>query len=260
MDFHPDSPRIAILGMGKVGQALLHALYPVTSVRQVYNRSPLPPRFLDAYPGLALTHQLSALEPELDLILICVKDDAIAGLAAELPTTGALVVHSSGTVPSSVLSRFPHRGVFYPLQTFSPGEEADLSLVPFCLFASSPQGLSLLTRLCTYIGSPHYTIDDAGRERLHLAAVIINNFSNHLIAIARQYMEEEKLDFDILKPLLTKTLEKALTEDARLLQTGPARRHDLHTMNRHLALLRHHPQWQKIYTEMSRSIHLMYGL
>jgi len=258
MDFLPDSPRIAILGMGKVGRALLHALYPVATIWQVYNRSPLPPQSLDAYPGLALTHQIAALDTVLDMILICVKDDAIAGIAAELPHTDALVVHSSGTVPSSVLSRFKHHGVFYPLQTFSPGEEADLSTTPFCLFAQTPQGLSLLTRLCTSTRSPHYIMDDTEREKLHLAAVIINNFTNHLIAIARQYMEEEKMDFDILKPLLTKTLTKALFEDARLIQTGPARRHDLHTMNRHLALLRHHPQWQKIYSEMSRSIQLMY--
>jgi predicted short-subunit dehydrogenase-like oxidoreductase (DUF2520 family) len=73
---------------------------------------------------------------------------------------------------------------------------------------------------------------------LHLAAVLVNNFTNHLATIAQDYLTTAALPFNWLLPLLEETVAKLKEQPALTAQTGPAKRNDQTTIQRHLELLK----------------------
>jgi len=87
---------------------------------------------------------------------------------------------------------------------------------------------------------------------MHIAAVMVNNFTNHIIHLAQQYSSENNIDFKHLQPLLKETvlkLEKTLAISA---QTGPARRSDLAVIESHLQKLT--GKTREVYKVISESI------
>jgi hypothetical protein len=90
--------------------------------------------------------------------------------------------------------------------------------------------------------------------RLHLAAVIASNFTNHLFSISEQLLEQEHLSFTLLKPLIEETVAKAFELSPLKAQTGPAIRHNHEVMRKHRLLLREFPKLMQIYEVMSDSI------
>jgi hypothetical protein len=95
---------------------------------------------------------------------------------------------------------------------------------------------------------------DEERLKLHVAAVIVSNFTNHLYAIAEAYCIEEKIDFDMLKPLIGETALRIRTISPAAVQTGPAVRKDIHTLDKHLRLLVNHPKLRTTYLRLTDSI------
>jgi predicted short-subunit dehydrogenase-like oxidoreductase (DUF2520 family) len=96
--------------------------------------------------------------------------------------------------------------------------------------------------------------DDKERLKLHVAAVIVSNFSNHLYKLAEDYCKKEGLDFKQLLPLIEETAQRLKTISPSNSQTGPAIRHDRATIEQHLNLLEKYPQLKKIYEVMTQSI------
>ena len=86
-----------------------------------------------------------------------------------------------------------------------------------------------------------------------MAAVLANNFSNHLIFLAQDYLSSSGLPGESLNPLLEETFSKALKIGAYNAQTGPARRGDEDTISKHLALL-DSPTLRNVYRQLSDSI------
>ena len=97
-------------------------------------------------------------------------------------------------------------------------------------------------------------MNDAQRALLHVAAVFANNFANHCFAIAEKILDEKDLPFELLHPLMEETLAKALQDSPARMQTGPAMRGDVVTVQRHLDLLAEHPEWREIYRTLSENI------
>ena len=62
----------------------------------------------------------------------------------------------------------------------------------------------ILKKLAKLIGSKSFPLDSSQREQLHLAAVLVNNFTNHLFAEADLICEQNNLPFDLLLPLVKK--------------------------------------------------------
>jgi predicted short-subunit dehydrogenase-like oxidoreductase (DUF2520 family) len=92
------------------------------------------------------------------------------------------------------------------------------------------------------------------RLKLHLAAVFVNNFVNHLYVLAQDYCLKEGIDFKLLLPLIEETANRIKDISPEDSQTGPAIRHDRNTINRHLELLKNFPQLRNIYLLMTESI------
>ena len=67
-------------------------------------------------------------------------------------------------------------------------------------------------------------------------------------------MAQHGLDFNLVRPLILETAEKAQTSLPAAVQTGPAVRGDQITMDNHLKLLENQPDLQQLYTLLSQGI------
>lgn len=194
-----------------------------------------------------------------DIYIMAVSDDAIAQLSNLLPFENRRVVHTSGSVSIHALNKKHKRGVFYPLQTFSKNVDINFENVPFCVEALEKEDLNVLKALAQAINSPVYKISTEQRQTLHLAAVFVNNFANHLFRIGHEITDIKHINFDILKPLIHETAKKVQNVSPYIAQTGPALRNDKSTIKRHLKLLTNETH-KEIYTLLTNSIKQTHGI
>ncbi len=188
--------------------------------------------------------------PKVDLVIIAVTDNVIAEISSKLKTT--FVVHTSGSVPIDGLKNKHRKGVFYPLQTFSKEKQVDFSEIPFCIEAENREDIQLLETLARLLSKNVYKIDSKQRKWLHISAVFVCNFTNHLYKIGADICDENNIPFAILAPLIKETAAKIETLSPEAAQTGPAVRNDRKTIENHLHLL--NQQQKKVYTILTESI------
>lgn len=255
---HPTTT-IVLLGAGNVADRLgRRLLQSGCRIRQVYNRTPAPGTALAEDLQASFTSRLEAVDRDADLYLLALSDSAIGPVARELCSylpARALVAHTSGAVPSSVLTPyFSRSGVFYPLQTFTRGRAVDFSDIPMCVFAGNPDDEARLLQLAARLSRSVHRIDDRQRAILHVAAVFVNNFTNHLFHIGHSILGEENLPFDLLRPLIRETAAKVQTGPPAAMQTGPAIRNDAETIGRHLQYLEQFPDYRRVYDVLTESI------
>lgn len=92
------------------------------------------------------------------------------------------------------------------------------------------------------------------KENFALGAVFANNFCQHLYGIAGQILEQEGLDFSLLRPLIFETAHKVMLMTPENAQTGPARRGDESILGMHKAMLKDNRKLLNLYTQLSDSI------
>ena len=151
-------------------------------------------------------------------------------------------------------NRFENFGVFYPVQTFSKTRNLDFSKIPICIEANSITLENELLELAKILSSSACVIDSEKRKFLHLSAVFASNFSNHMYDIAAEILSQKDISFDLLKPLIDETAQKAIDTGARNAQTGPAVRNDQKIIQNHIEMLKNQPEFEKIYRFVSESI------
>ena len=248
--------KVTIIGSGNLAQHLIAALSKAhdsgseIQLTQVYSRQPETLNLLvDHHSIISDINQLA----DSDLYIIAISDDAIADVSAALPFRNRLVVHTSGSVPLKALKDNNRKGVFYPLQTFSKIREVDFSNIPIALESQNATDFQLLEKVARTISNNVQAINSSQRKALHVSAVFVNNFANHLYAIANDICREHKVSFEILKPLIKETAEKVMSLSPDEAQTGPAKRNDKKTIASHLALLTDENQ-KAIYKLLTHSI------
>lgn len=189
--------------------------------------------------------------PQVDLVLICVHDNAISSVLNEVPST-LKVAYTSGSIDLNTLPQRSNLGVFYPLQTFTKGIELDLSDVPFLIESTNQRWSDELQTLAQKVSSKVFLATSEDRKRLHVGAVMINNFTNHLAHLAEQFLQKNQLNFELLIPLLQETSKKLQSISPYDAQTGPARRGDVFVLEQHKQLLEGYSL--EIYELLSKSI------
>jgi len=243
--------KVCIIGGGNVAYHLAYQFIKSEHVQliQLYNRTlcKLNPFEND----VSITDQLNELM-EADLYIIASSDSAIREISNQLPFSNRLVVHTSGSQELSCLSGNNRRGVFYPLQSLSKSKPIDFSEIPICVEAENEDDLSLLHSIASSLSSKVYIISSEQRKYLHVAAVFVNNFVNHLYYLGQHICEEKEIPFEILMPLIKETANKINYLSPELAQTGPALRNDMNTIENHLKLLS--TKEKKIYQLLTSSI------
>ncbi|MDI9258372.1 Rossmann-like and DUF2520 domain-containing protein [Flavobacterium sedimenticola] len=242
---------ISIIGSGNVAQHLISALSKAENIelKQAFTRQ-----------KNTLTHLLdsdkiiddySELLP-VDVIIIAVADNAISEVSRQILLKNQLIVHTSGSISIDDLQSH-RKGVFYPLQTFSKSKAVDFKTIPICLEAQNQEDYKTIEAVAQSISDCIYKVDSQQRKALHVAAVFVSNFVNHLYLMGNEICNENQLPFDILKPLIQETAIKILTLSPQDAQTGPAQRGDTVTINTHLAFLTDTNQ-KEMYKLLTKSI------
>lgn len=250
---------IVMIGAGNVAQQLAKSLWQKGHrIVQVYNRTQRKGEHLAQQIDSTAVSRYKALYRSADLYIIAVKDDAIQAVSDQLSSvlqSSQMVVHVSGATPSTVLAKhFERYGIFYPLQTFSSGDPMDFNQIPLCIYASKAEDEVNLLSLAEQLSEFVYRLDDTQRTNLHVAAVFANNFTTHLFHIAQQILEKEDIPFQILMPIIQKTVSKLTSLSAKDALTGPARRKDFQTIQKHQSVLDTYPAFRAIYDELTDSI------
>lgn len=244
--------RLSIIGSGNVAQHLVQAFSKTTEIEliQVFSRQKETVSHL--VPIERITSIFTELIP-VDLTIIAVTDDAITEVSKQFPFDSQFVVHTSGSLAMEALDDKNRKGVFYPLQTFSKSKEVDFKIIPICLEAQNDSDYQLLKSVAEAISDSVYNISSEQRKALHVAAVFVSNFTNHMYQIGAEICTENGLSFDILKPLIQETANKILYLPPIEAQTGPAKRKDSLTINAHLNFLSDDGQ-KEIYKLLTKSI------
>jgi predicted short-subunit dehydrogenase-like oxidoreductase (DUF2520 family) len=190
------------------------------------------------------------------VILVSVPDHSLKEVLHSIrcsPET--LVAHTAGSFGLDIFpDHLRHKGIFYPLQTFSQNRKVNFTDLPILLEASDDESAEILKSLAESLYGKVYFVDINQRIMLHLAAVFVCNFTNHLFTEGREIASRAGFPFEILVPLIKETVSKAIEDGPENSQTGPAVRHDDNTIEKHLDLLSFSPDLQGIYKNMTKSI------
>lgn len=258
--------KISIIGSGNVGWHLGIAFENHHhSVYEVFSRNEAKAKKLSAmlYKAEAKT-DLDFSESEAKLFILSVSDDAMEEVCSKLILPeNAILAHTSGSKSLDDLQKLmliyhdlPVKcAVFYPLMTFSAGKRLDLKSVPFCIEAVDDETEQILVDIAQEMSDTVYLLSSEERKVLHVAAVFACNFTNHLLALSKRITDNETLEFDLLKPIISETFKKALAaNDPTDVQTGPAVRNDKTIINRHLDYLKDDARLLEIYEVLTESI------
>ena len=193
--------------------------------------------------------------PPANVYIYAVRDEALPDVVAQVVGVGkSLHLHTSGTMPITVFGDDkPHAGIFYPFQTFSKARVIeDFSTVPVFFEARGIDDISAVYSLALTITSHVYEATQQDRERLHVAGVFTNNFTNLMYTMAAELLKSTHIPFSALLPLIDETAAKIHSMAPRDAQTGPARRGDENVMNHHMQLL--NEEQREIYRLVSDAI------
>jgi predicted short-subunit dehydrogenase-like oxidoreductase (DUF2520 family) len=248
---------VVFLGFGNVNYHLCDALHKTAyvSVKQIVSKT--KKNYSSKFNAIPFSSKLSEIV-DADVYIIGIPDDAIASFSESLPFSNRLVVHTSGGVSIEEISKKHRKGVFYPLQTFSIKREVDYSEIPICIEAKEASDGILLKKLGETISEKVVEVTSSERAKLHLAAVFVNNFVNHCYQIGYDILSENNLPFSLLEPLIAETSRKIKTLPPFEAQTGPAKRNDLNTIEKHLHLLQE-SEHLELYKLLTEAIQTNYG-
>jgi predicted short-subunit dehydrogenase-like oxidoreductase (DUF2520 family) len=209
----PACKRLAIVGQGRVGHALAHAL------RQ---------------SGYDVAGPLGrgAGGRGADAVLLCVPDGEIERAAAHI-VPGPLVGHCSGATGLDVLA--PREAFsLHPLMTVTP-EGAAFAGAGAAIAGSSHRALDLAGELARALGMRPVEIADEDRATYHAAASIASNFLITLEAAAERVAATAGVQRELLVPLVRATVENWARLGPERALTGPVARGDEATVARQRA-------------------------
>ncbi|MGN6249275.1 MAG: Rossmann-like and DUF2520 domain-containing protein [Ginsengibacter sp.] len=191
---------------------------------------------------------------EADIYIVALNDAALDHIENIPALKGKFVVHTAGAVSMNVFKDISDRyGVLYPLQSLSKYADHTPE-IPFLVDGNTQENRHHVIGFAKTLSPTVIEANDTERMNYHVAAVFVNNFTNHLYALAELFCEKERIDFKTLYPLIDETTLRAKSISPFLSQTGPAIRDDIYTLNRHLQSLVSHPELKYIYLKLSESI------
>lgn len=252
--------KIAIIGSGNVATHLAKVFFEnKMNVTEIYSRNESNGNFLAKEVNAKYISKLKNVGNNADVIIMAVSDDAIPEIAKKLNIGEKVLAHTSGIANTESLSvATKNFACFYPLQTFTKGNSVDFKNIPLLITTNNSATLSTLKTIAFKISKNVKEITDLERQKLHLSAVIVNNFTNHLFTLSSAYLAKNDIDFDLLKPLIQETVNKISTSKPNKNQTGPAKRNDKKTIEKHLSFIENN-DLKEIYKILTNSIYNTYN-
>lgn len=250
--------KVVIIGSGNVATVLGKKMKQAgVEILQVCSRNKVQGQELADLLGVSFTPRIKEVSQSGDLYLIAVSDTFISSVAARLQLKNKLIVHTAGSVTIDVLRNVGTStcsfGVIYPLQTLKK-ENQVVPAIPVLIDGSTQQVVHQLTTFATIWSNNVAVATDEQRLKMHVAAVFSSNFTTFMYVLAHEYCAAEKLDFKLLLPLIQETAHRLEMYKPAEVQTGPAVRRDIQTINMHIDMLSNYPRLQGVYRLISASI------
>ncbi len=256
--------RIAIIGPGKVGQALARLLQRAGySIAALGGRNPERVRTaaesLDPCPEICSTTEAAQ---RAGIVLLTVRDDAIEAVAAQCAfRPGATVIHFSGMHSSKLLNSACRQygcqvASMHPLQTFATVEQAERSLPgSFCFIEGDKQAAQTAIRLAESLAMTPLALSTESKTLYHAAAVMACSGLTALLHAVEQVAKAAGISRNELwksfSPLIETTLRNVRDMGSMRALTGPVARGDRQTVQSHLASLSTLPDERNIYRMLS---------
>ncbi len=204
-------------------------------------------------------HSLNEINTHADFYFLCVPDDEIKKISEKIKHLTGTIVHHSGSKPLEEIKTELSKAVIYPF--LSINTETALNKKKTTVFYQSNNKSTdfLLEQLFSGFKFKAQHTTDKNRGQLHLAAVLVNNFTNHLYFQAGNLVKDIPTANELLTLLAEQSLSNFKKGKTKENQTGPARRKDKTTQENHLNLIKKNKELSKIYLSLSQSITKTYN-
>jgi len=242
--------KINIIGRGNVASQFVKKFNTIPKLKILHWYSRSFEKTVDNN-GIKRTNNLKDLK-NADINFLMVSDDVVKKISKKI-TNKTFTVHLSGIHNLEELNNKGGKGVFYPIQTFSKKKDVEFKNLPICIESDTKSNFLKLKNLIKLLEAKLVLMNSNNRKHLHLSATIVNNFTNHLYANAKDICIKKNIPFALFKNLINETTSKALSLSPRKSQTGPAKRNDRETINKHLELLKNN-SFKKVYKTLTESI------
>jgi predicted short-subunit dehydrogenase-like oxidoreductase (DUF2520 family) len=253
---------VIIAGSGNVAFHLSKAIKQSGIViKQIFSRNHISGKELALITGSNFTDNIDNVFADADAYIFAMNDEANKEITEKLKIeSNKILLHTAGSLSMDIFKmKTSNYGVFYPFQTFSKNVDLKFSDVPVCVEASNSETLDELKELCRKLSCVYYEVNEEQRKILHLSGVFACNFMNHCVFLGEKIIENEGLSPEMLKPLLQQSFEKIITNGAYLSQTGPAKRNDKISIEKHLDFLKKDKNLYDIYRIFTESIFKTYN-
>jgi len=187
-------------------------------------------------------------EDDVDVVLICVPDRAIADVADSVDP-GPWVAHVSGATPLTALDPHSKRLSVHPLQTFTLDrgpEQLDGAWV--AVTGENVEARAVGWDLADTLGLRPFDLADDDRVLYHAGAAIASNYLVTLYRAAARLFEDAGAPPEALVPLMTRTIENGFQ------LTGPIARGDWSVVDAHIGVLHAaHPELEPMYRVLAEA-------
>lgn len=246
---------VSIIGSGNVANVLSRlCVLKGHNIKTIISRNTTAANELAKRVGAEYQNISSFTSDDADLIIIALSDHALPEILAGLHFRDVPIIHTAGAVSINVLkSNADNYGVLYPLQSLRKEMET-IPPIPFLIEANNENTFQFIQNFAATLSNSVIDAEEAYRLKIHAAAVVVNNFTNYLYILAEDFCKKENVDFNLLKPLIKETAERIQDRSPGLLQTGPAVRNDLVTIEKHLSLFTEYPELRSIYMCLTNAI------
>jgi predicted short-subunit dehydrogenase-like oxidoreductase (DUF2520 family) len=248
--------RVVLIGAGNFATSLAISLKEEGfDLLQIYNRTIEHGQALAERVDVPFTGDLREISTEADLYILSVNDSAIEAVAGQLNLGQKMVIHTSGSIEIDVLrSASANFGAFHSPQAFTKSSPVSFRDLHVSIEAGNKINEDLLVEFAERLSDHVHRVNEMQRRIIHLAAVFCGNFPNFMYTVAAELLQKNGLPFDIMQPIMKKTVDNSAGGDPFRFQTGPAIRENYEVISRHLGLLEKYPDYKDIYELISQDI------
>lgn len=181
-----------------------------------------------------------------ELVLLCVPDASIAGVAAGIEP-GPWLAHVSGATPLAALAPHVRRFGMHPLQTFTRARGPEqLDGAWAAVTGESEDARTAGRSLAETLGLRPFDLEESARTLYHAGAVFASNYLVTLQRAAALLFESAGAPPEGLEPLMLRTIENGFE------LTGPIARGDWATVEAHRAAIRAaRPELEHLYETLA---------
>lgn len=256
--------KIGIIGAGKVGTALAHAMVKKgLQVVAVASRRQTSLDIARRYVGEDCVYTLdNMLAVDMaDVLAVTTQDREIKHVAEQIYSKarsldGKVFFHTSGAHPSSELAPLDGKGALlgslHPLQTF-PDIDAGIAVLPgtYVFVEGEERALPVLQVIAGAVGYESLLIESENKVLYHLSAVFVCNLLSALLYSGEGIMNKIGIDLKPFYPIIRATLANIESRGPLMSLTGPVVRGDAGTVASHIRAMEGMELHDKVYKGLS---------